>query len=267
MYGRISIADMMISSAQAQYAGVCNSYTVPNTRAMLKQANNFVDLSLSKKPKQTFISEIFDNAAKPNGQKPGPSTYNAHEAYKYATQNGTRKFKWDTAKRINFADEIIAREKNLKGPADYVDQQKKKIEGYYDTRGPKQAMMSEIHFKSSQTPSSNHYTVSTAGIEKQSPRADLNRDRSPKKALVPVVKNYSPSPTSYKDVDENWKKMSSYRNTNYKFSITKAKKTSFFEKIAKEKMKVPGTGQYKDDMEKFLKLSVSPTMSKYKRGR
>jgi len=85
--------------------------------------------------------------------------------------------------------------------------------------------------------------------------------------LVPVVRNASPSPASYKDVDENWKKMSSYRDTSYRFSITKAKKTSFFEKIAKEKMKVPGSGQYKDDMERFLKLSVSPTMSRYKRGR
>ena len=153
----------------------------------------------------------------------------------------------------------------MKGPADYIDIRKRKINGFYDTKAPIGAVVGEVQYLGTQTPGTGHYELKTETTQMRSPRADLNRDKSPKKPLRPVVRDDSPSPASYQA--DNWKKTSSYRNSSFNYSINKAKKQSFFEKDIKAKKNNPGIGQYKSDMDKFLKLSVSPTVAKFKRGR
>ena len=60
----------------------------------------------------------------------------------------------------------------------------------------------------------------------------MNRDRSPKDPLKPYKKTDAPSPTSYKDVDVNWKKLGTYRNTsNHNYTIKKEVKTTFLDEI------------------------------------
>lgn len=100
------------------------------------------------------------------------------------------------------------------------------------------------------------------------PRANLNRDKSPKSPLIPVKRDDSPSPTSYKDVDENWKKQSIFPNAQ-KFTVAKQPKTNFLDIVQKTKAFVPEPGKYKDDMKNFARLSHGPNTSipHYKRGR
>lgn len=58
--------------------------------------------------------------------------------------------------------------------------------------------------------------------------------------LIPTKRTDAPSPTSYKDVDKNWKQLAVYRNTsNHNYTIKKEKKTSFLDQTLKAKAKVP----------------------------
>ena len=130
-YGKLSMADMMQTEAKAQYDGVCVRYPVPDTSAKLYRIHGQVNMSLNKQPKQTFISEIFKNAKHPERKRMGPSDYKMEKAFDYATQHNTKRFQWDKVKRNSFTDDVIAREKRLKGPADYNTERKKKIPGTY----------------------------------------------------------------------------------------------------------------------------------------
>ena len=77
-----------------------------------------------------------------------------------------------------------------------------------------------------------------------------------KSPLIPYKKDDSPSPVTYKDVDKNWKKMSTYRNTsNHVYTIKKESKRSFLDETLKMKSKVPQVGHYKDSMNSYLMLS------------
>ena len=126
-------------------------------------------------------------------------------------------------------------------------------------------------FAASQSPGSGHYDQIGADVTsygKRSPRADLNRDHSPKKQLVPTKRDDSPSPLHYKEAETNWKKLANYRSSSSnQYTIKKQAKTSFVTEFVKAKSKVPDIGRYKDDMERYLKLSKGPAIPHYKRGR
>ena len=128
--------------------------------------------------------------------------------------------------------------------------------------------MNETEFLAKSTPGSGHYkpNFDVMSQAKRIPRADLNRDKSPK--TLPLKKDDSPSPTTYKDVDVNWKKMSTYRTSNFNYSIKKEKRSSFLDETLKKKSTVPQVGHYKqDNMDSFLKLSRGTSIPRYKQGR
>ena len=75
-------------------------------------------MSLNKKPKSTYLSEIIDNAKKPGGSRPGPTDYNNELALDFTKIHAT-KLPWNKMNKTSWVHDIIAREKNLKGPADY----------------------------------------------------------------------------------------------------------------------------------------------------
>ena len=81
-------------------------------------------MSLNKKPKTTYLSEIIDKAKSPAGRRPGPSDYAKDKSFDYATQHNTKRFQWSKTKRTSFTDDIMVREKALKGPADYTERPK-----------------------------------------------------------------------------------------------------------------------------------------------
>lgn len=101
--------------------------------------------------------------------------------------------------------------------------------------------MNETDYLSKQSPASNfykpHYEVQSKA--KRTTRADMNRDKSIKEVCAPVKRNDSPSPTSYKDVDKNWKQMSNFPTTNFNYSIAKSPKKSFIDQNLAAKKKVP----------------------------
>lgn len=70
--------------------------------------------------------------------------------------------------------------------------------------------MNETEFLAKAAPASNHYKInySMMSQSERSPKANLNRDKSPKGPMIPYKKDNSPSPVSYKEADVNWRKMS-----------------------------------------------------------
>ena len=68
-----------------------------------------------------------------------------------------------------------------------------------------------------------------SSLIQRSPNANMNRDKSERAPLRTVKRDDSPSPTSYKDVDEKWKKMSTHPTSNFSYSISKEKKKSFID--------------------------------------
>ena len=110
---------MLARDAKAQFDGACAKYPVPDTRAMLYKVHGQVDLSLTKKPKMTYIDEIMENAKKPERRVPGPSEYKTEQSYDWMKTNSSKRYQWNKEKRTSFTDDVIKREKNLKGPADY----------------------------------------------------------------------------------------------------------------------------------------------------
>lgn len=78
-------------------------------------------MSLNKQPKTTYLSEIIDKAKQDKHKRPGPTDYAYEKAYDYANLPSSKSFQWNKAKRTSFTDDVIKREKNLKGPADYTD--------------------------------------------------------------------------------------------------------------------------------------------------
>lgn len=78
--------------SKAQFEGVCVKYTVPDTSAHTYKTHGQVDMSLNKKPKSTYLSEIIDKAKNPKGRVPGPTDYSDEKAFDYATQVNTKKY-------------------------------------------------------------------------------------------------------------------------------------------------------------------------------
>ena len=230
LYGSITIQDMMKNDAKAQFEGNVPRYPVPDTRSKLYKVHGQVDMSLSKKTKVTYLAEIFDRAKHPNFKKPGPTDYNQNKSFEDTQLKTTKRNQWNKEKRHSVFDDVQAREKKHKGPADYSPVQKVKIPGQYDTKQPNGQLMNEIDFLSAQSPGSNFYKPNYNALSQATriPRADMNRDKSPKSPLVILKRNDSPSPTSYKDVDTNWKKMSIFSKEPI-YTTSKTKKTSFIE--------------------------------------
>lgn len=156
----------------------------------------------------------------------------------------------------------------MKGPADYNTDIKRKIHGHYNSAVPTGALMNETEYLSKQSPSSNFYkpNFEAQAKSKRVPRADLNRDKSPKSPCVPLKKDDSPSPHTYKEVDKNWKKLATYPTSNFNYSISKSPKRSFIEESQIAKKKIPQVGHYDSGMDKFLKLSRG-SIPHYKKGR
>ena len=129
----------------------------------------------------------------------------------------------------------------MKGPADYSDARKTKIPGTYTQKTVTGQLMNETEFLAKTTPASNAYKPNFEALAKASrvPRADMNRDKSPKAPLIPMKKNDSPSPVSYKDKDNSWKKMSTYRNSSFNYTISKKPKASFLDENLKKKKTIP----------------------------
>ena len=122
----------------------------------------------------------------------------------------------------------------MKGPADYENSRKTKILGNYTLKTVSGQLMTETEFCAKQSPGSNHYQVKDAlnSNTRRIPQAHLNRDKSPKSTLIPLKRTDAPSPASYKEVDVNWKKMSTYQNTNnHNYTIKKEAKTTFLDEI------------------------------------
>jgi len=204
---------------------------MPDTRPKLYRVHGQVDMSLNKKPKTTYLSEIIDKAKSPGQRRPGPSDYSYEKAWDYAKPATTKKFAWNKLKRSSIIDDVIKREKNLKGPADYNDERKVKILGQYSTATAIGQLMNETEFMAKSVPASNQYKLNYESQAKavRQPRADLNRDKSPKNPMVALKKNDSPSPVTYKDVDKNWSKTSNFPVTNFNYSIQKEPKKSFLD--------------------------------------
>jgi len=119
----------------------------------------------------------------------------------------------------------------LKGPADYVDERKPRILGTYTQNTVIGQLMNETEFMAKSVPASNAYSpdYKLSSLKPRIPRADLNRDKSPRNPLVPLKRDDSPSPTSYKDVDKNWKKMSNFATTNFTYTVSKQPKKSYLD--------------------------------------
>lgn len=129
--------------------------------------------------------------------------------------------------------------------------------------------MMETEFLAKSAPGSNHYkpNYSVMSQSERVPKANLNRDKSPKRPLIPLKKDNSPSPVSYKEADVNWRKLSIHSNANSKFTIPKVAKKSYLDEQQKHKKKIPEPGHYGDSMDKFLKLSRGTSIPRYKQGR
>ena len=127
--------------------------------------------------------------------------------------------------------------------------------------------MNETEFLAKAAPASNHYKLNYDLTKERSPKANLNRDRSPKRPMIPYKKDNSPSPVSYKDADVNWRKQSHVNNANSKYTIPKVAKKSYLDEQQKTKKKIPEPGHYQDSMERFLKLSRGTSIPRYKQGR
>ena len=74
-YGQISIQNMMSSEAKAQFDGVCVRYPVPDTQNKLYRVHGQVNMSLNRKPKSTYLSQIISDAKDPRHKRPGPGDY------------------------------------------------------------------------------------------------------------------------------------------------------------------------------------------------
>ncbi len=101
--------------------------------------------------------------------------------------------------------------------------------------------MNETEFLAKSVPASNQYKLNYESQAKavRHPRADLNRDKSPKNPMIALKRDDSPSPHTYKDVDKNWNRMSQYPTTNFNYSIKKEPKKSFLDQTVKAKSKIP----------------------------
>lgn len=119
MYGSITINDMLQRDSKAQFDGVCVRYPVPDTRPKLYKVHGQVDTSLNKKSRPTILSDIYDRAKHPNHKLPGPSEYKTEAALDYVKTHSTKRYQWNKLKRSSILDDVQAREKKMKGPADY----------------------------------------------------------------------------------------------------------------------------------------------------
>ena len=105
-------------------------------------------------------------------------------------------------------DDVMAREKTMKGPADYIpNKNPRKVPGHYTSNIPTGGFRSETEYLSSTTPAANFYSPNRDKLSqtRRSPNASLQRDgKGPRPILIPYKKTDDPNPFTYKDVDTKW---------------------------------------------------------------
>lgn len=104
---------------------------MPDQRAHQHRIHGQIDISLNKKPKSTYLTQIMDHAKSVHGKRPGPSDYVPDLAFDYAKTATARKSGWSKQPREGFIHVIEKREKKMKGPSDYKPVIKSKIAGNY----------------------------------------------------------------------------------------------------------------------------------------
>ena len=65
-----------------------------------------IDLSLNKKKKSTYLSEIIDKAKNPNWKRPGPGDYSADKSLDYTKLNTNKRSEWSKEKKTSEIDVI-----------------------------------------------------------------------------------------------------------------------------------------------------------------
>ena len=139
----------------------------------------------------------------------------------------------------------MKREKQMKGPADYVDKRKPKVEGQYHNNRDRIELWYDTQYLSKHNPAASAYKPNhdSKSQSTRASNANLNRDKSPKATIQKIKRDDSPSPTTYKDVDHTWMKTSPFRST-FNYTIKKEKKSSFIDEMQAAKKKLPQCGHY-----------------------
>ena len=216
LYKNIQVKDMFERNPKAQFDGLAPRYNLPDTRPMLYKIHGQTSWSNNKSQKSTIIADIFKDAKHPQRQRPGVGYYQQHEAFKTTQMPNPTQYKFNKEKRDTLIDVIQAREKNMKGPADYSPERKFKVHGHYNTTVPIGGFMNETEYLSAQSPACVKYDVEAAKIKqkRRSPNASLVRDgKGPRPICLPYKKDDSPNPFTYKDVDTKWEKLSPHPST------------------------------------------------------
>ena len=269
-YGTLEVADMLKREAKAQFDGNVPKYPVPDTGPMMYRIYGQTQWKDSKTKRSTYIDKIFEGIKKDKYKSLGPSSYKADKSYDAATLRNYKRFQWNKEPRKSVIDDVQKREKNMKGPADYKPDKKKKVKGNYLLNERAGQFMDEIEFTANQSPGSNHYKQINEGQSSLKPRAsnaNLNRDRSPKDSIFDAKgEKDKPGPASYKGIDNNWKRMSPYKNTIPNFTIPKNKYESFIDVHTKQKSKVPALSKNLDEIKVLDKISKG-YVPHFKRGR
>ena len=148
-------------------------------------------------------------------------------------------------------DTIIAREKTMKGPADYKPEKKHKVKGHYNSAIPIGGFMCETEYLSTTTPASNYYKPDPDKLSKnkRSPNASLLRDgKGPRPICLPYKKDDKPNPFTYKDVDTKWEKLAKHSSPTRQV-WNKEKSGSWLQKHQEAKKKIPGPGHNSPSIE------------------
>ena len=131
------------------------SYEVPDTSNYLYRKDKYqTNWSRNKKNKQSYIDLIMVNAKRPDRYVPGPSDYKPEKV----VIPTTKRFKWDSEKRMTLIDRIQREEKQKVGPAQYSFDQvyQDKIKGVYmQQKAVKEGLTGEVEYLSLQTPCAN----------------------------------------------------------------------------------------------------------------
>ena len=168
-------------------------------------------------------------------------------------------YKFNKELRKTPIDIIQAREKTMKGPADYSPERKHKVKGHYNTTVPIGGFMNETEFLATQSPACIKYEADAQKIaqKRRSPNASLVRDgKGPRPICLPYKKDDSPNPFTYKDVDTKWTHLSPHRR-EIRQVWRKEKSGTWLEKHQKQKDFIPGPGHREVPLDVIKKTSTS----------
>ena len=72
--------------------------------------------------------------------------YKSEQAFDSLKLRTTKKHVWSKDKRGGFTDDVIKREKTLKGPHDYSPVRKSKVYGFYGQKTEKGSLLNEVEY-------------------------------------------------------------------------------------------------------------------------